>query len=155
MKRKEFDINFANINLKIGFYQYADILDDLKKTFGEKLLVKEYDMTKYRKWSQIRQDKKNDVHFFTYIKSFVGIDGERYGIVGGKTNYDYPDILFDKQLENDTRICRQFLASHKEYQWSNYVIVIHHDKTTNRNEDNMQAIFLEKYVQRKYNLFDS
>lgn len=46
---------------------------------------------------------------------------------------------------------RLFMKSDK-YKMSNIILVVHH-KTV--DEDSMQAFFIEKYVQRKYNLFDS
>lgn len=39
-----------------------------------------------------------------------------------------------------------------KYKMSNMILVVHH-KT--KDEDSMQAVFIERYVQRKYNLFDS
>lgn len=40
----------------------------------------------------------------------------------------------------------------EKYKMSDMIIVIHHKAA---DEDSMQATFIERYVQRKYNLFDS
>ena len=105
-----------------------------------------------KKWSQIRQDNKDKTKFFTYIKFFIDTDTNKiYGLIGGKTNYNSPDISLHDEKENERRFGRLFMKSDK-YKMSNIILVVHH-KTV--DEDSMQAFFIEKYVQRKYNLFDS
>ena len=42
-------------------------------------------------------NNKERYHFFAYIKFFV-YEGQKYGLVGGKTNYPYPDISFDYKI---------------------------------------------------------
>ena len=39
-----------------------------------------------------------------------------------------------------------------KYEMSNKILVVHHKKA---DKDSLQAFFIERYVQRKYNLFDS
>lgn len=46
------------------------------------------------------RSRNNTNRYFTYIKSFEK-DGEKYGIVGGKTNYFKPDIDYDCLNENE------------------------------------------------------
>lgn len=114
--------------------------------------VKQYDMSIYKKWSQIRQDKYSETKFFTYIKFFIDIETNKtYDLIGGKTNYNSPDISLHDEKENERRFGRLFMKSDK-YKMSDMILVVHH-KTA--DEDSMQAFFVERYVQRKYNLFDS
>lgn len=46
---------------------------------------------------------------FSRISNFLIIHGKQYGLVGGKTNYPLPDILFGYLSKNDNRISRTFL----------------------------------------------
>ena len=66
MESKVFDVKAAELTLSFEFYTFDSIQDDLKKIFGDQ--VKQYDMSIYKKWSQIRQDKYDKTKFFTYIK---------------------------------------------------------------------------------------
>ena len=99
-------------------------------------------------------DKNDETKFFTYIKFFIEIETNKtYGLIGGKTNYNSPDISLHDEEENERRFGRLFMKSNKDkYKMSNMILVVHH-KT--KDEDSMQAVFIERYVQRKYNLFDS
>ncbi|MBQ8799563.1 MAG: hypothetical protein ACI4C4_04920 [Lachnospiraceae bacterium] len=150
MESKVFDVEAAGLTLPYKFYTFDSIQDDLKKIFGDQ--VKQYDMSIYKKWSQIRQDKNDETKYFTYIKFFIDIETNKtYGLIGGKTNYNCPDISLYDEEENERRFGRLFMKNDK-YKMSNVILVVHH-KTA--DEDSMQAIFIERYVQRKYNLFDS
>ena len=150
MESKVFDVKVAGLTLQFEFYTFDSILDDLKKIFGDQ--VQQYDMSIYKKWSQIRQDKDGETKFFTYIKFFIEKKTNKtYGLIGGKTNYNRPDISLNDEKENERRFGRIFMKSDK-YEMSNMILVVHH-KTA--DEDSMQAFFIERYVQRKYNLFDS
>ena len=152
MESKIFDVEAAGLTLQFEFYTFDSIQDDLKKIFEGQ--VKQYDMSIYKKWSQIRQDKNDETKFFTYIKFFIEIETNKtYGLIGGKTNYNNPDISLHDEKENERRFGRLFMKSNKEeYEMSNMILVVHHKKA---DEDSMQAFFIERYVQRKYNLFDS
>ena len=152
MESKVFDVEAAGLTLQFEFYTFNSIQDDLKKIFGDQ--VQQYDMSIYKKWSQIRQDKDGETKFFTYIKFFIEKNTNKtYGLIGGKTNYNSPDISLDDKKENECRFGRLFMKSNKEeYEMSNMILVVHHKKA---DEDSMQAFFIERYVQRKYNLFDS
>ena len=150
MESKVFDVNVAGLTLQFEFYTFDSIQDDLKKIFGDQ--VQQYDMSIYKKWSQIRQDKDGATKFFTYIKFFIEKKTNKtYGLIGGKTNYNNPDISLNDEYENERRFGRLFMNS-DEYEMSKMILVVHH-KTA--DEDSMQAFFIERYVQRKYNLFDS
>ena len=150
MESKVFDVEAAGLTLQFEFYTFNSIQDDLKKIFGDQ--VQQYDMSIYKKWSQIRQDKDGETKFFTYIKFFIEKKTNKtYGLIGGKTNYNSPDISLDDKKENECRFGRLFMKSDK-YKMSNKILVVHHKKA---DEDSMQAFFIERYVQRKYNLFDS
>lgn len=150
MENKIFDAKIAGLTLPFKFYTFDSIKDDLKKVFEDR--VKEYDMSIYRKWSQIRRGKVAETKFFTYIKFFIDKETKKpYGLIGGKTNYDNPDIRLYDVKENEHRFGRLFIKNGK-YEMSNKILVVHHKLA---DEDNKQALFIEKYVQRKYNLFDS
>ena len=152
MESKVFDVNVAGLTLQFEFYTFDSIQEDLKKIFGDQ--VKQYNMSIYKKWSQIRQDQDKDreTKFFTYIKFFIEKKTNKtYGLIGGKTNYNNPDISLNDENENERRFGRLFMNS-DEYEMSKMILVVHH-KTA--DEDSMQAFFIERYVQRKYNLFDS
>ena len=150
MESKVFDVEAAGLTLQFEFYTFNSIQDDLKKIFGDQ--VQQYDMSIYKKWSQIRQDKDGETKFFTYIKFFIEKNTNKtYGLIGGKTNYNSPDISLDDKKENECRFGRLFMKSDK-YKMSNKILVVHHKKA---DEDSMQAFCIERYVQRKYNLFDS
>ena len=152
MESKVFDVNAAGLTLSFEFYTFDFIQDDLKKIFGDQVKVKQYNMSIYKKWSQIRQDKYDKTKFFTYIKFFIDIEtNKKYGLIGGKTNYNSPDILLHDEKENERRFGRLFMKS-AQYKMSDMILVVHH-KTA--DEDSLQAFFIERYVQRKYNLFDS
>lgn len=144
MESKVFDVKVAGLTLQFEFYTFDSILDDLKKIFGDQ--VQQYDMSIYKKWSKIRQDKDGETKFFIEKKT-----NKTYGLIGGKTNYNSPDISLNDEKENERRFGRIFMKSDK-YEMSNMILVVHH-KTA--DEDSMQAFFIERYVQRKYNLFDS
>lgn len=150
MESKLFDVKAAGLTLSFEFYTFDSIQDDLKKIFGDQ--VKQYDMSIYKKWSQIRQDKYDKTEFFTYIKFFIDIEtNKKYGLIGGKTNYNNPDISLYDEKENERRFGRLFMKSDK-YKMSDMILVVHHETA---DEDSLQAFFIERYVQRKYNLFDS
>ena len=71
MESKVFDVEAAGLTLQFEFYTFDSIQEDLKKIFGDQ--VKQYNMSIYKKWSQIRQDQDKDreTKFFTYIKFFI------------------------------------------------------------------------------------
>lgn len=92
-------------------------------------------------------------HFFSYIK-FFEYEGKKYGLVGGKTNYLSPDISFDYLGENDNRISRTFLHD-RNLEWCKEIIILNHAPYLEKDIDEKHAKFIECYLQRKFNLFDS
>ena len=80
-------------------------------------------------------------------------------LVGGKTNYPNPDISFDliskKSQKQDNRISRIFLDMNAKFRYSRKVLIINHKPKLDKSSDNQQALFLETYVQRTFNLLDS
>ena len=58
MESKVFDVEAAGLTLQFEFYTFDSIQEDLKKIFGDQ--VKQYNMSIYKKWSQIRQDQDQD-----------------------------------------------------------------------------------------------
>ena len=90
---------FEDVRLQFEFYTFDSIQEDLKKIFGDQ--VKQYNMSIYKKWSQIRQDQDKDreTKFFTYIKFFIEKKTNKtYGLIGGKTNYNNPDISLHDEI---------------------------------------------------------
>ena len=149
MESKVFDVEAAGLTLQFEFYTFDSIQEDLKKIFGDQ--VKQYNMSIYKKWSQIRQDQDKDreTKFFTYIKFFIEKKTNKtYGLIGGKTNYNNPDISLHDEKENERRFGRLFMKSNKEeYEMSNMILVVHHKKA---DEDSMQAFFIEKKAENLY-----
>ena len=131
MESKVFDVEAAGLTLQFEFYTFDSIQEDLKKIFGDQ--VKQYNMSIYKKWSQIRQDQDKDreTKFFTYIKFFIEKKTNKtYGLIGGKTNYNNPDISLHDEKENERRFGRLFMKSNKEeYEMSNMILVVHHKKS--------------------------
>ena len=120
MESKVFDVEAAGLTLQFEFYTFDSIQEDLKKIFGDQ--VKQYNMSIYKKWSQIRQDQDKDreTKFFTYIKFFIEKKTNKtYGLIGGKTNYNNPDISLHDEKENERRFGRLFMKSNKEEYYVN------------------------------------
>ena len=101
----------------------------------------------------IDEEGKEKYHFFAYIK-FFEYHGDEYGLVGGKTNYSNPDITFDYLGKDDNRIARIFL-NQKNLEWSREIVVVNHCQVSTRKVDEKQALFLECFLQREFNLFSS
>lgn len=164
------NLNFWGQNIDWKFYSYDYILKDLRKqnniSIGEMTVSIEEIGNKGRKqrffsevkisdndsisWLEYKQKEKNN--YFSYIKFFT-YDGIEYGLVGGKTNYKRNDIAFDEIKKKNNRYARIFLEINK-INWSNRVIIVNHTENQKEN-DEQQSKFLECYLQRKYNLFDS
>ena len=92
--------------------------------------------------------------FFAYIK-FCNVNGDKYGLVGGKTNYTSPDLDFSKNYENSsTSFARKYL-SNNNLDWDKTVIIIEHIPTHDKESDDEMALFIECFLQREFNLFES
>ena len=82
MESKKFDVKAFGLTLQYEFYTFDFILKDLKEIFGKEE-VQPYNMSIYKKWSQIRQGNNSETEFFTYIKFFIDIEtGKTYGLIG-------------------------------------------------------------------------
>lgn len=148
-------MSYCGMELPFKLYSFKYIWDELNKNknlFGSIVQVNDADNKKITKCCNLEQHTR----FFTYIK-FCIYDGKRYGIVGGKTNYTAPDIRFDKLnnlTKKDNRYARNFLRQ-KDIEWDKTIIIVNHKPTNSDEEDNQAALFLECYLQRKFNLFES
>ena len=103
---------------------------------------------------KIRENGYQDnARFFAYIK-FLNVNGDKYGLVGGKTNYTSPDLDFSRDYGNSlTSFARKFLSD-KDLNWDDTIIIIEHIPTNNKESDNEMALFIECFLQREFNLFD-
>ena len=105
--------------------------------------------------SKIRKHTyQENARFFAYIK-FCNVNGDKYGLVGGKTNYTSPDLDFSKNYENSsTSFARKYL-SNNNLDWDKTVIIIEHIPTHDKESDDEMALFIECFLQREFNLFES
>lgn len=163
LNSKLFTINYYGLNINIELFTKEYIYSKLKEYERENYFNIDNIMSipstkpfKNFKTKYIDRNQNEIYHFFTYIKFFKDLDGQEYGLVGGKTNYYDPDIRFDYiDNEKDHRFARHFLYNNK-LQWSKNIIIINHNKyLNNREKDEQQALFLEYFVQRQFNLFKS
>ena len=163
---KVFEITYYGLKLKFELFSIEYIWNKLKTLEQDQIVfsIKRLQILNSKPFSSLKEiylaaDGKEKYHFFAYIKFFV-FEGQKYGLVGGKTNYPYPDISFDYKKEGrvnqiDKRIARTFFYD-KNYQWSEEIVIVNHKPFLgDREKDNQQAIFLEKFLQRQLNLFDS
>lgn len=154
---KLFSFICDDLKFQLELYTKEYIENELKKING--ITVDSVEIIPYKTPERLRKiylddDKHEKYHFFAYIK-FFSFNNEKYGIVGGKTNYPSYDICFDKLADNnDNRIARIFLNSNN-LEWDNEVLIINHAMGKDRKTDELQSIFIERYLQRKFNLFDS
>lgn len=163
---KFFEVAYYGLKLKIELFSIEYIWDKLKTLeqnqiifSAERLQIPK--LKPFRSFKEIYTDTdgKEKYHFFTYIKFFV-YEGQKYGLVGGKTNYSYPDISFDYKkgkevAQKDKRIARTFLKN-QNFKWSDEIIIVNHEPFLDcREKDEQQALFLENFLQRQFNLFDS
>lgn len=152
-----FLFSYDDLKLQFELYTKKHIENELKKLNG--ITVDTIAVIPRKTPANLRKiylDSYGDekYHFFAYIKFFL-YENEKYGIVGGKTNYPSYDICFDKLAdEKDNRIARMFLKQN-DLEWDNEVLIINHAEKKERRVDELQAIFIERYLQRKFNLFDS
>lgn len=156
---KTFEITFNDLTLNFELFNIDYIFDELKNLKNvdsiHRIIIPEK-----KTFSSLKKfciDNETKCNYFTYIK-FFKCENEIYGLVGGKTNYQQPDIKFDylNNLENkkDNRISRHFLKA-TQYNWSDEIIIVNHKSVNDNNKDNQQALFLECYLQRQFNLFNS
>lgn len=155
---KEFNISCYGVELPVELYSIDYIWEELNKNkelFG--IVEKIENATKSKIKLFYKENQKNlekNSHYFAYIK-FFNLDGELYGIVGGKTNYTNPDLSFDeKEDETDNRYSRNFLNKER-LKWDKTIIIVNHKPSGSEKADNQEALFIECYLQRIFNLFES
>lgn len=160
-KSKKFEVKYNDLKLEFEFYTKEFIRKKLKELEGTKYIssVRCVNIPENRhcfselKKEYIDEQGKEKYHFFAYIK-FFEYGGKEYGLVGGKTNYPYPDITFDYLGKKDNRIARTFLCENN-LKWNREIVVLNHAPFSERKVDEKQAIFLECFLQREFNLFNS
>lgn len=160
-KSEKFDITYNSMTLEFEFYTKEFIqkkLEELKEdkkisSFRCVNIPDKRDRFSEIKKEYIDEQGNEKYHFFSYIK-FFEYNEKEYGLVGGKTNYPSPDITFDYFRKKDNRIARNFLNDNK-LKWSRKVIIVNHDPFLDRKKDERQALFLECFLQREFNLFNS
>lgn len=151
-----YKINNINDKLKLPFELFSiDViknrLEELKKE--DNPISNFYELDKATKKKIRNNGYQDNARFFAYIK-FLNVNGDKYGIVGGKTNYTSPDLDFSKDYGNSlTSFARKFL-SHKDLNWDDTIIIVEHIPTNNKESDNEMALFIELFLQREFNLFD-
>lgn len=158
---KKFKIKYNGLTLEFEFYTKNFILKKLRELEDLKFIssVRCVEILENRNpFSELKKEYldeqgKEKYHFFAYVK-FFEYKGEEYGIVGGKTNYPNPDITFDYWEEKDNRIARTFLYESK-LKWNREIVVLNHAPVPAKETDEKQAIFLECFLQRKFNLLNS
>lgn len=98
---RSFEITYYDLKLKFELFSIDCIFNKLKIFEQDKIIssVHRLQIKKKKPFSSFKEiyidvNNKERYHFFAYIKFFV-YEGQKYGLVGGKTNYPYPDISFD------------------------------------------------------------
>lgn len=159
--KNEFSVKCYNLQLPFEFFTLEYILSELEKR--KELLssfVKIENSTKAKIKKYYKENKKSlgeNTRFFAYIKFFT-YDGKDYGLVGGKTNYTNPDLSFDHLNSNkekgDNRFARIFLKQ-ENLEWSNTIVIVNHKASSQEENDNKEALFVECFLQSRFNLFNS
>lgn len=157
--KEDFTVSCYEVSLPFEWYSIEYILKELensKASFGNIVKMEKATKAKIRKYYKDNKEKLGkNTRFFTYIK-FFDINGKNYGIVAGKTNYTNPDLLFDSRNgEEDNRYARIFLEDLSDAKWSETIVIVNHKSSVSENADNQAALFIECYLQRKFNLLDS
>lgn len=151
-----FVIEYQDLKLDFELFTRDYIEKELEK--DKALIVKKIHIPDERgRFSELKKYKKDSIssYYFAYIKFFVS-EKKEYGIVGGKTNYSYPDVDFS--TKSDTT-ARSFIRG--RYEWSRDILVINYKlkddevKTEDKIIEDKKIKYLEKYIQRKFNLLDS
>lgn len=152
-----YTINNINDKLKLPFELFnIDLiksrLEELKKDGN---IIDNFYILDEATKKKIRGKKyKNNARFFSFIK-FLNVNGVKYGLVGGKTNYTYPDLDFSKDYGNSkTSFARKFLRKN-DLNWDDTIIIVEHIPANNEKDDEEMALFIECFLQREFNLFDS
>lgn len=158
-ERKTFKLTYHGLTLEFELFTKTFIRKKLKKLENKKYIspIKCISIPEekcpFKYLNKYYEDEQiNKRYYFSYIKLFK-YEGKEYGLVGGKTNYRYPDINFDK---NSDTITRTFLRK-ENYEWSREVIIVNYNEENilDQTKADKQAKFLELFLQRTFNLFDS
>ena len=155
----EFSIEYCGLELPFEFFSSEYNLSELEKfkeLFGSFVKIENATKASIKKYYE--ENKKTlgeNTRFFAYIKFFT-YDGRDYGLVGGKTNYSNPDLSFDYLNSNkkDNRFARIFLKQ-ESLEWSNTIVIVNHKTIPQKENDNKEALFIECFLQRRFNLFNS
>lgn len=154
---KIFYISYRGLELRFELFTINYIISELEKLKSDFESIHRITIQDKNNRKRIREiymeGEQEKYHFFSYIK-FFEYKEQKYGLVGGKTNYPSPDISFDYLGENDNRISRTFLND-KHLKWSKEIIILNHAPYLKKDDDERQAKFIECFLQRKFNLFDS
>lgn len=179
---KKFEVEIEGLKLKFELYEYDEIENELISWIDQDFIESYHSVIfpeiKYARYKYLFNDisieegtEKKKYQYFSYIKFFRFTDDngveKKYGLVAGKTSYSSIDVSFDyledeKDKKNkkdkidkkDKRIARNFLEQ-KELKWDHEIIVVNHKPHLELDVDERQALFLECFLQRKFNLFDS
>ena len=147
-----FTVSHGGVSLPLEMYSMEYILKELE---NNKLYFGEIRTIEHATKAKIKNCRKGKNEYFAYIK-FFSINGKSYGIVAGKTNYSNHDLSFDDwKDENDHRYARIFLRDTRGAKWSETIIIVNHKPSASEEEDKQAALFIECYLQRKFNLFNS
>lgn len=152
---KKFNISFHGLKIEFEFFTFEYIEEKLKEIEKTNIInnVKFLEIEEKNPFRGIKElyEENDSRYYFSYIK-FFEFDKKLYGIVGGKTNYKYPDINFS--LEGNA-IAKTFLRDNNLKYSRKVAIMDHYSCNLGRKKDNYQAIFIERFLQRTFNLFDS
>lgn len=151
---KGFALDFEFFNIEY----IENILNDLAKMGDESAVDEVYRIElpvthTFALFKEKHTKYNKDRYYFAYIK-FFEFDGVKYGLVGGKTNYLYPDISFDTLGKNDKRFARIFLNEINK-NWDREVLIVNHKPKSDRASDEQLSLFIECFLQRRFHLFNS
>lgn len=149
-----FWVSHGGVSLPFELYPMEYIKNELENDtyLGDIITIEQ------AKKAKIKNCRTGKNEYFAYIK-FFSINGKSYGLVAGKTNYSNPDLLFDDWKDKkDHRYARIFLRDMKKTSdaaWSETIIIVNHKPSASEEDDKQAALFIECYLQRKFNLFNS
>ena len=157
---KEFQFTFSNEKLPCELFSIEYIWNELKNNtelFGPIQKIENATRALKKILWRTRWIAKSFASFCVHKILLWFWRKKSYGLVGGKSNYTYPDLNFDvlnDKLKVDNRYARNFLKE-KGFNWDETIIIVNHKPSKSEVEDKQAALFLECYLQRRFNLFDS
>lgn len=130
----KYKIDNINDKLKLSFELFCiDViknrLEQLKH--ADNPINNFYELDKATK-KKIRETSFQDnARYFSYTK-FLNVNGNKYGLVDGKTNCTSPDLEFIIDYKNSkTSFAKKFL-SYKDLNWDHNIIIIEYIPTNNK-----------------------